>query len=365
MVANISTSAANRRAIAKDYSLAKRKLNAENDSFRSQQKLELDNYERELRNSTQRDSRALGSPRDRNEDPLKEQLKAFKDEQKRKLEIFKTSSAVGEVQAKQKLLDAQYGAFSQGSDSIGQKFNDLDPAEISFLRQEIIKERAQAKSDWIGGRISGKQYRDIDRNLRPKLQYITLSSRNKAKINIIEGMDKAEAYSMYGFNVEAQRARDQAARKVANKEQRLAAGELRREQRPELKAAEEKARRLAATAGMTEEQKAQRMTDINNEKIKSGLMGQSGVALSSQAQRDEQNFMDSQPMLTNYADRSRAFGAYQRSGLTFDESYSNAFGNSYSPKSGSGVLYANEGGSVTKPLDFRKGGFVPVKDKNK
>ena len=107
------------------------------------------------------------------------------------------------------------------------------------------------------------------------------------------------------------------------------------------------------------------MTDINNEKIKSGLMGQSGVALSRLAQRDEQNFMDSQPMLTNYADRAKAFGAYQRKGLTFDESYSEAFGNSYSPKSGSGVLYANEGGSVTKPLDFRKGGFVPVKDKKK
>jgi hypothetical protein len=75
--------------------------------------------------------------------------------------------------------------------------------------------------------------------------------------------------------------------------------------------------------------------------------------------------MDSQPMLTNYADRAEAFGAYQRKGLTFDESYSKAFGDSYSPKSGSGVLYANEGGSVTKPLDFRKGGFVPVKDKKK
>lgn len=310
MVSNKSTSRADRVFLIKDYALAKRKLRDEENSFQAQQKLELENYERELRNSTQRDSRALGSPRDR-DNAYKEQLKAFKDEQKRKFETLKTSLDVGKVQAKQKLLDAQYGASTQDK------------------------------------------------------QYVTLSNRNRAKIAILEGMDKAEAYEMYGFNVEAQRARDQTARKIANKEQILAAAELRREQKPELKAAEEKDKRLAATAGMTEEQKAQRMTDINNEKIKSGLMGQSGVALSRLAQRDEQNFMDSQPMLTNYADRAKAFGAYQRKGLTFDESYGKAFGDSYSPKSGSGVLYANEGGSVTKPLDFRKGGFVPVKDKKK
>lgn len=310
MVSNKSTSRADRVFLIKDYALAKRKLRDEETSFKDQQKLELENYERELRNSTQRDSRALGSPRDR-DNAYKEQLKAFKDEQKRKFETLKTSLDVGKVQAKQKLLDAQYGASTQDK------------------------------------------------------QYVTLSNRNKVKIAILEGMDKAEAYEMYGFNMEAQRARDQTARKIANKEQILAAAELRREQKPELKAAEEKAKRLAATEGMTEEQKAQRMADINNEKIKSGLMGQSGVALSRLAQRDEQNFMDSQPMLTNYADRAKAFGAYQRKGLTFDESYGKAFGDSYSPKSGSGVLYANEGGSVTKPLDFRKGGFVPVKDKKK
>ena len=310
MVSNKSTSRADRSFLIKDYALAKRKLRDEETSFKDQQKLELENYERELRNSTQRDSRALGSPRDR-DNAYKEQLKAFKDEQKRKFETLKTSLDVGKVQAKQKLLDAQYGASTQDK------------------------------------------------------QYVTLSNRNRAKIAILEGMDKAEAYEMYGFNMEAQRARDQTARKIANKEQILAAAELRREQKPELKAAEEKAKRLAATEGMTEEQKAQRMADINNEKIKSGLMGQSGVALSRLAQRDEQNFMDSQPMLTNYADRAKAFGAYQRKGLTFDESYGKAFGDSYSPKSGSGVLYANEGGSVTKPLDFRKGGFVPVKDKKK
>ena len=209
MVSNISTSLADRRAIARDYSLAKRKLNDEEASFKSQQKLELENYERELRNSTQRDSRALGSPRDRNKDALKEQVKAFRDEQKRAYETLKTSLAVGKVQAKQKLLDSQYGAFSQG----------------------------------IGSAIASDS------------QYETLSNRNKVKIAIIEGMDKAEAYAMYGFRFEAKRERDRAARKVADKEQRLAAGELRREQKPELKAAEEKARRLAATAGMTEEQK--------------------------------------------------------------------------------------------------------------
>ena len=313
------------RAIAREYYLDKQQIRNELDSFKSQQELELRNYEIAQRDAQTKNT-SLGSAKGRHgsreDNALKEQVKAFKDEQKRALENLKQSLSIRKWEVKQKQLDAQYELSAQ--------YNN-DPGRLAGINQT----------------------------------YETLSNRNKVRIAVLEGMDKAEAYAMYGFDIEAARIRTRDKEKAVAKEQRIAAGELRREQKPELKAAEEKARRLAATAGMTEEQKAQRMTDINNEKIKSGLMGQSGVALSRLAQRDEQNFMDSQPMLTNYADRAKAFGAYQRRGLTFDESYSNAFGNSYSPKSGSGVVYANEGGSVTKPLDFRKGGFVPVKDKKK
>lgn len=311
----------NDRSAIREYSLAKRQSKDELDSLKEQQDLELRNYE-----TAQRDSASLGSAKGRDKDAFKEQVKTFRDEQKRAYENLKQSLKVRDLQAKQKQLDAQYEAFVQRGEQAGYK-------------PEAFASR--------------------------KKRYETLSNRNAADIAIQEGMDRVEAYEKYGLTGAAAAESKRAEARAIAKEQRLDAAELRREQKPELKAAEEKARRLAATAGMTEEQKAQRMTDINNEKIKSGLMGQSGVALSNQAQRDEQNFMDSQPMLTNYADRSRAFGAYQRRGLTFDESYSNAFGNSYSPKSGSGVIYANEGGSVTKPLDFRKGGFVPVKDKKK
>ena len=311
----------NDQSAIREYSLAKKQSKDELNSLKEQQDLELRNYENALR-----DSASLGSPRDRNKDALKEQVKALKEEQKRAYESLKTSLDVRNVQAKQKQLDAQYEAFVQRGEQAG------------------YKPKAFASR---------------------KKRYETLSNRNAADIAILEGMDKVEAYETYGLPLAAAAANKRAEARAVAKEQRLDAAKLRQEQKPELKAAEEKARRLAATAGMTEEQKAQRMADINNEKIKSGLMGQSGVALSRLAQRDEQNFMDSQPMLTNYADRAKAFGAYQRKGLTFDESYGKAFGDSYSPKSGSGVLYANEGGSVTKPLDFRKGGFVPVKDKKK
>jgi hypothetical protein len=307
------------RAAIKEYSLAKKQSKDELDSLKDQQALELRNYETAQRNST-----SLGSPKDK--DVIKEQVKALKEEQKRAYQTLKTSLDVRDVQAKQKQLDAQYEAFVQRGEQAG------------------YKPKAFASR---------------------KKRYETLSNRNAAKIAILEGMDRVEAYETYGLNYAATAERKRAEARAVEKQQRLDAAKLRQEQKPELKAAEEKARRLAATAGMTEEQKAQRMTDINNEKIKSGLMGQSGVALSSQAQRDEQNFMDSQPMLTNYADRSRAFGAYQRTGLTFDDSYEQAFGNAYASPSGSGVLYASKGGSMTKPLDFRKGGFVPVKDKKK
>jgi hypothetical protein len=309
----------NDQSAIREYSLAKKQSKDELNSLKEQQDLELRNYETAQRNST-----SLGSSKDR--DSIKEQVKALKEEQKRAYEALKTSLNVRNVQAKQKQLDAQYEAFVQRGEQAG------------------YKPKAFASR---------------------KKRYETLSNRNAADIAILEGMDKVEAYKTYGLDSAAAAANKRAEARAIAKEQRLDAAELRREQKPELKAAEEKAKRLAATEGMTEEQKAQRMADINNEKIKSGLMGQSGVALSRLAQRDEQNFMDSQPMLTNYADRAKAFGAYQRKGLTFDESYGKAFGDSYSPKSGSGVLYANEGGSVTKPLDFRKGGFVPVKDKKK
>lgn len=311
----------NDRSAIREYSLAKRQSKDELDSLKEQQDLELRNYE-----TAQRDSASLGSAKGRDKDAFKEQVKTFRDEQKRAYENLKQSLKVRDLQAKQKQLDAQYEAFVQRGEQAGYK-------------PEAFASR--------------------------KKRYETLSNRNAADIAIQEGMDRVEAYEKYGLTGAAAAESKRAEARAIAKEQRLDAAELRREQKPELKAAEEKARRLAATAGMTEEQKAQRMTDINNEKIKSGLMGQSGVALSNQAQRDEQNFMDSQPMLTNYADRSRAFGAYQRTGLTFDDSYEQAFGNAYDSPFGSGVLYASKGGSVTKPLDFRKGGFVPVKDKKK
>lgn len=323
---------AQNRAIAKEYSLAKQQITNELDSFKSQQELELRNYEIAQRDAQTKNT-SLGSAKGRDgsreDDAIREQAKAFKDEQKRALENLKQSLSIRKWEAKQKQLTAQYELSAQ------------------YLEEN------NDPSTKASGLASLKH------------TYETLSNRNKVRIAVLEGMDKAEANAMHGFDMKAARIRARNEEKAVAKEQRIAERELKREQRPELKAAEEKARRLAATAGMTEEQKAQRMTDINNEKIKSGLMGRSRVALSRLAQRDEQNFMDSQPMLTNYADRSRAFGAYQRRGLTFDDSYEQAFGNAYDSPSGSGVLYASKGGSMTKPLDFRKGGFVPVKDKKK